>query len=46
MYLNYFRKEENNKDDNEPIGIILGARKNNSFFLANLYRNSYRIDYK
>jgi predicted nuclease of restriction endonuclease-like (RecB) superfamily len=27
MYLNYFRKEENSEDDNEPIGIVLGARK-------------------
>jgi predicted nuclease of restriction endonuclease-like (RecB) superfamily len=27
MYLNYFRKEENAEDDNEPIGIILGAYK-------------------
>jgi predicted nuclease of restriction endonuclease-like (RecB) superfamily len=27
LYLNYFRKEENTKGDNEPIGIVLGARK-------------------
>jgi predicted nuclease of restriction endonuclease-like (RecB) superfamily len=27
LYLNYFRKEENVQDDNEPIGIVLGARK-------------------
>jgi hypothetical protein len=27
MYLNYFRKEENAEDDNEPIGIVLGAYK-------------------
>jgi predicted nuclease of restriction endonuclease-like (RecB) superfamily len=25
LYLNYFRKEENTEGDNEPIGIILGA---------------------
>jgi hypothetical protein len=25
MYLNYFAKEENEADDNAPIGIILGA---------------------
>jgi len=28
MYLNYFRKEENMPDDNEPVGIILTAEKN------------------
>ena len=27
MYLNYFDKEENEIDDNAPIGIILGADK-------------------
>ena len=27
LYLNYFRKEENLEDDNEPIGIVLGAYK-------------------
>ena len=27
LYLNYFRKEENTEDDNEPIGIVLGAYK-------------------
>lgn len=27
MYLNYFAKEENSSDDNPPIGIILGACK-------------------
>ncbi len=27
MYLNYFRKEENMADDNEPVGIILTAEK-------------------
>lgn len=27
MYLNYFAKEENETDDNPPIGIILGADK-------------------
>ncbi len=29
MYLNYFKIEENMTDDNEPIGIILSAEKNN-----------------
>jgi predicted nuclease of restriction endonuclease-like (RecB) superfamily len=27
LYLNYFRKEEMLKNDNEPVGIILGAQK-------------------
>lgn len=27
MYLNYFKKEEMSKGDNEPIGIVLGAEK-------------------
>jgi len=27
MYLNYFREEENSIDDNEPIGIVLGTKK-------------------
>ncbi len=28
LYLNYFKEEENNSDDNEPIGIIIAAEKN------------------
>jgi len=28
LYLNYFKEEENSKDDNEPIGIIIAAEKN------------------
>lgn len=27
LYLNYFKKEENSRTDNEPIGIILGTDK-------------------
>ncbi len=27
MYLNYFKEEENTKGDNEPVGIILSAKK-------------------
>lgn len=27
LYLNYFKKEENTDGDNEPIGIVLGAYK-------------------
>jgi predicted nuclease of restriction endonuclease-like (RecB) superfamily len=29
MYLNYFKSEENTEGDNPPIGIVLGADKNN-----------------
>lgn len=28
MYLNYFKSEENTEGDNSPIGIVLGANKN------------------
>lgn len=28
MYLNYFKAEENTEGDNSPIGIVLGADKN------------------
>jgi predicted nuclease of restriction endonuclease-like (RecB) superfamily len=28
MYLNYFKAEENTEGDNQPIGIVLGADKN------------------
>jgi len=28
LYLNYFKKEENTEGDNEPVGIVLAARKN------------------
>ena len=27
LYLNYFKKEVNSEDDNQPIGIVLGASK-------------------
>jgi hypothetical protein len=27
MYLNYFKKEEMNEGDREPIGIVMGAEK-------------------
>ncbi|OFX27429.1 MAG: hypothetical protein A2033_03205 [Bacteroidetes bacterium GWA2_31_9] len=29
LYLNYFKKEEATEGDNDPVGIILGANKNN-----------------
>jgi hypothetical protein len=28
LYLNYFKTEENTEGDNPPIGIVLGADKN------------------
>jgi predicted nuclease of restriction endonuclease-like (RecB) superfamily len=28
LYLNYFKNEENTEEDNPPIGIVLGADKN------------------
>jgi predicted nuclease of restriction endonuclease-like (RecB) superfamily len=28
LYLNYFKKEESSDGDNEPVGIILGTKKN------------------
>lgn len=31
LYLNYFKKEENVENDNEPIGIILGAYQDQVF---------------
>ena len=31
LYLNYFKNEENVEDDNEPVGIILAADKDNIF---------------
>ena len=30
LYLNYFKAEENSDEDNEPIGIILSTKKNNT----------------
>lgn len=27
LYLNYFKEEENSKEDNEPVGIVLGTEK-------------------
>ena len=29
MYLNYFKTEENAEDNNPPVGIVLGAEKDN-----------------
>jgi len=27
LYINYFKEEENNKNDNPPIGIVIGTEK-------------------
>lgn len=50
MYLNYFKTEENSKEDNAPIGIILSAKKNDieiDYALGgisnNLFVSKYRI---
>lgn len=50
MYLNYFKEEENSSEDNEPIGIVLSAEKNNfliKYALGgisnNLFVSKYRL---
>lgn len=49
MYLNYFKKEENSKEDNQPIGIILSADKNDllvEFALGGITNNLFVSKYK
>lgn len=49
MYLNYFKKEEMTKDDNPPIGIVLGAKKNHAlveFALGGISNNLFASRYK
>jgi len=49
MYLNYFKKEENSKEDNPPIGIILSAEKDNlqvEFALGGITNNLFVSKYK
>jgi predicted nuclease of restriction endonuclease-like (RecB) superfamily len=49
MYLNYFKKEENSKEDNSPIGIILSADKNDllvEFALGGITNNLFVSKYK
>jgi predicted nuclease of restriction endonuclease-like (RecB) superfamily len=49
MYLNYFKKEEMAQDDNEPIGIVLGAKKNHvlvEFALGGLSNKLFTSKYK
>ena len=46
LYLNYFKKEENVEGDNEPIGIILGASKDDVFveYALNSIQNSIFVN--
>lgn len=51
MYLNYFKKEEMAEDDNEPIGIVLGAEKDHVLVeyalggMSNkLFASKYRLE--
>jgi predicted nuclease of restriction endonuclease-like (RecB) superfamily len=49
MYLNYFKKEENSKEDNAPIGIILSAGKDDllvEFALGGITNNLFVSKYK
>ena len=50
MYLNYFKKEEMEESDNPPIGIILGADKNDSLveyalggITSNMFISKYQL---
>lgn len=50
LYLNYFKKEEMAEDDNEPIGIVLGAKRDHilvEFALGGisnkLFTSKYRL---
>lgn len=49
LYLNYFKKEENSQGDNEPIGIILSATKNDidvEFALGGIVNKLFVSKYK
>ncbi len=49
MYLNYFKKEESSKEDNPPIGIILGTEKNTitiKYALGGITNNLFVSKYK
>jgi len=48
MYLNYYEKDVNNKDDGKPIGIILCAEKDNvmlEYALGGLSNNIFASTY-
>lgn len=49
MYLNYFKKEENVGDDNEPVGIILSAEKDDvlvEYALGSISNNLFVSKYQ
>ncbi len=49
LYLNYFKKEESQADDNSPIGIILSARKDDievEFALGGITNQLFVSKYK
>ena len=49
MYINYFKKEENSKEDNAPIDIILSADKDDllmEFALGGITNNLFVSKYK
>jgi RecB family endonuclease NucS len=49
LYLNYFKKEENREHENDPIGIILAANKNNvdvEFALGGIINKLFVSKYK
>ena len=49
LYLNYFKKEENQQEDNPPLGIILSARKNDievEFALGSITNRLFVSKYK
>jgi predicted nuclease of restriction endonuclease-like (RecB) superfamily len=49
MYLNYFKKEESVEDDNEPVGIILSAEKDEvmvEYALGGLTNNLFVSKYQ
>ena len=49
MYLNYFKKEESVEDDNEPVGIILSAEKDDilvEYALGSISNNLFVSKYQ
>jgi predicted nuclease of restriction endonuclease-like (RecB) superfamily len=49
LYLNYYKKEEQNPEDNEPIGIVLSAYKNEidvEFALGGIVNKLFVSKYK
>ncbi|MBW2990096.1 DUF1016 domain-containing protein, partial [Candidatus Woesearchaeota archaeon] len=48
-YLNYFKKEEMNKEDNDPVGLVLGAEKDRvmiEYATGNISNNLFVSKYK